>query len=77
MLKCFHPRFRCFDDDAENGLDDDGNAIEDQPKGGKGRRNRMYKSVFMEGVPGVSPFHQEPQLSELQRMVQRMCGFNK
>lgn len=49
--------------------------IKAEPDNRKGKkRNKRYKSVFMEGVPGVKPFHEEPQLTELQRKVREMCG---
>jgi hypothetical protein len=70
------------DTDEPNGrvpLDDDGNPLpeSERPRAGNGKKNKKYKSVFMEGVPGVIPFHQEPQLTQLQNMVQRMCNWKK
>ena len=72
--------YRCYDDENGEGLDDDGNPLDNasnDQNGGKRRNNKKYKSVFMEGVQGVTPFHQEPQLTNWQKVVQRMCHFKK
>ena len=67
-------------DEDREGLDDNGNPLDDASKdqnGGKRPNSKKYKSVFMEGVQGVTPFHQEPQLTNWQKIVQRLCHFKK
>ena len=67
-------------DEDREGLDDNGNPLDDASKdqnGGKRPNSKKYKSVFMEGVQGVTPFHQEPQLTNWQKIVQRLCHFKE
>lgn len=62
--------------EAENGTDRDepepeaANCSTEPPR----RRNGKLP-VFMEGVPGVEPFLEQPKAFNLQRKVQRMCGW--
>lgn len=48
-------------------------------EGGRNRNNRRHgqrsKAVFMEGVPGVSEFLEQPKAYQLQKKVQAMCGW--
>lgn len=78
----------CYEDDSksedsgfgsqnlsdEAGMDTQANS---SMESGRNRNNRRYghrnKAVFMEGVPGVSVFIEEPKAFQLQRKVQAMC----
>ncbi|KAJ8966402.1 hypothetical protein NQ317_009634 [Molorchus minor] len=75
----------CLEDESTgtNNLDDDDDnsgastSSEQQQKNNfqkKGGKNRNVPK-FMEGVPGVQVFQEEPKVHQLQKKVQVMCGW--
>lgn len=65
----------CHED--ETGVDEDGEPLdqnggnrEENKETGKNKRNK-----FMEGVEGVTIVTQQPKLSQLQKKIQKMCGW--
>ena len=64
----------CYEDE-ENGVDEDGEPIEGQSNGEGKKPKRGGK--FMEGVPGVKLWTQQPKLSTIQKKAQKACDWSK
>ena len=81
----------CFEEEDESDkFDDDGNelaeggaastssdAVSGSSNGSSGGRNNRKKKdgKFMEGVSGVTSVTQQPLLANIQKKIQRMCGW--
>lgn len=77
----------CFEEDgrsedsgfgSQNAPDEVDSQASSSTNVSKSRNNRRFygnnkKAVFMEGVPGVSVFTEQPKAFQLQEKVQRMC----
>ena len=70
----------CFEEEEEvTGVDDDGEPVEGQSNGhgnGEGKKPKRG-GKFMEGVPGVKLWTQQPKLSTIQKKTQRACDWSK
>ncbi|XP_052763075.1 mRNA-capping enzyme-like [Mya arenaria] len=67
--------------ESEEGVDDDGNAIEEDGTDQAGARKRFKKEVvkknakFVDGVTGVKQVGDQPRLGSIQQKVQDMCDW--
>jgi len=67
----------CFEDE-ENGVDEDGEPLEGQSNGDSGGGKKPKRGgKFMEGVPGVKLWTQQPKLSTIQKKAQKACNWTK
>jgi len=60
------------------GVDDDGHALDDEDAVASVHSPQKHKkqtSKFMEGVGGVTPVTLQPQLNQIQKKIQQMCGW--
>ncbi|KAL4218429.1 hypothetical protein ACF0H5_023164 [Mactra antiquata] len=67
--------------ESEEGIDDDGNVIEEDGTNQNGQRKRFKREVvkknakFVDGVVGVTQVTEQPRLGQIQSLVQDMCSW--